>query len=656
MKDKIVQILKKILDIKENIIEEKIEVPPKKEMWDFAFPTFFLAKELRKNPNIIAQELIEKIEKENNWLFEKIDQAWPYINFFLSKNIYNETFKSIYKKEVKEKHNQKIIIDYIGANVWKPLHIWHMCTPNLWQAIINTYKKLWYDVRWDSHIWDWWIIFWKLIVAYQHFWNEQKLKEDAVEHLFQLYVKITSIIETSQKIQTLWEHIYYILWDDDEKVEEIFIKANWQFKVLDNVKYEWKNHVIPWNNSIEDIYNALLYIKNNNIIQDTFYLDQIDNINKDFVYNITDTNIHSAFYDLSSWDEKYISYWKLFTKESIEAMQKQLDKINVKPDYNIWESFYEWLNLPKLENYPDLKHSMKDIVQELIEKNIATKNEDGSVWVEFENLPSCILAKRNGTHGYLASDLAWIKYRVEEFKADKIIYFVDVRQKLHLQQAFTIAKKAWWVDNTELVHASNGFVKLEDGAMSTRKWKIIKLDKLLDTAIEYAQNILKEKWKEDKKLAEIIWIWAIKYEYLRKNRELDITFKWDEFMTFEWNSAPYIMYTYTRWKSILEKSLFDIKQKINIFNFTEKEEFELIKKLWDYKNILHKTIYENYPHILANYIYELTKIFNSFYANIDVLWENNEQRKTSKLALIEQTVETIKDWFNILGINVPEKM
>lgn len=567
MKSNVVQILKNILDIKEKIIEDKIEIPPKKEMWDFAFPTFFLAKKYKKNPNIIAKEIIDKIE--NDWSFKKIEQAWPYINFFLKDDIYNEIFKNIYKQKIKEKHNKKIVIDYIGANIWKPLHIWHMCTPNLWQAIINAYRKLWYTVYWDSHIWDWWIIFWKLIVAYKHFWNEQKLKENAVEHLFELYVKSTEL----------------------EKEDP-----------------SWKD------------------------------------------------NFQDAFKKLSSWDEEYIKLWKLFTKESIQAMQQQLDKLNVKADYNIWESFYEWLNLPKLGNYPDLKHSMKDVVQELIEKNIATKNEDGSVWVEFENLPSCILRKRNGTHGYLASDLAWIKYRVEEFKADKIIYFVDVRQKLHLQQAFTIAKKAWWVKNVELIHAHNGFVKLIDGAISSRKWKIIRLEELLKKAVEYAQNILKEKGKEDKKLAEIIWIWAIKYEYLRKNRELNITFKWDEFMTFEWNSAPYIMYTYTRWKSILNKSWIDINNKINIFTFADKEEFELIKKLWEYKNVLKKTVSENYPHILANYIYELTKLFNSFYVNIDVLWEKNNHRKTSKLALIEQTVDTIQDGFNILGIDLPEKM
>lgn len=579
MKEKIAKIVSSILNSDENIIKDKIEIPPKKEMWDFAFPTFFLAKELKKNPAIIAWELAEKIKNKNSWFFSKVEQSWPYINFFLSNNYYSELFKKLLEESLENENNKNktIIIDYIWANVWKPLHIGHMCTPNLGQAIINTYKKLWYNVISDSHIWDWWIIFWKLIVAYQNFWDEKKLKENAVQHLFELYVKASS---------------------------------------LEEEKKSWKE------------------------------------------------KYQEAFKKLSLWDKKYISYWQKFTQESIKSMQKQLDKLNVKADYNIWESFYEWLDLPKLENYPDLIWSMKDIVKELIEKWIAIKNKDNSVWVIFPeelNIPSTILQKRNWTTWYLASDLAAIKYRINNWNPDKIIYFIDVRQSLHLQQVFKISDLAWWTKNTRLIHAGNWFVKLEDGAMSTRKWKIIKLEELLSESINKAKKIILEKrkdiWEEElEKLSKIIWIWAIKYEYLRKNRELDITFRWNEFMTFEGNSAPYIMYAYTRWKSILEKNPIDILNKINNFTFTNTEEFELIKKIWDYKQILIKTIEWHYPSILANYIYELTKTFNTFYTNIKVLSEKDEEKKLSRLALIKKTVDTIKDWFDILGIKLPEKM
>jgi len=579
MKSKIAKIISDILKINEKIIEDKIEISPKKEMWDFAFPTFFLAKELKKNSLLITEELIKEIKQKDISMFSHIEQVWPYINFFISKNYYIDLFKKILDEKIEDKNNKHktIFIDYIWANVWKPLHIWHMCTPNLGQAIINTYKILGYNVISDSHIWDWWIIFWKLIVAYQNFWDEQKLKKNAVEHLFELYVKASEL--------------------------------------------EQKDH--SWNEKYQQ-----------------------------------------AFKQLSLQDKKYIEFWKKFTQESIKSMQKQLDRLHVKADYNIWESFYEWLNLQISKNYHDLIWNMKDIINELLEKKIATKNEDESIWVIFEeelNIPSTILQKKNLTTWYLASDLAALKYRIYYWNPDKIIYFVDIRQSLHLKQVFTIAKLAWWIKNTELIHAKNGFVKLEDGAMSTRKWKIIKLEKLLDESKKKAQKIILEKRpdinkKELEDLSEIIWIWAIKYEYLRKNRELDITFKWDEFMTFDWNSAPYIMYTYIRWKSILEKIELDIKNKINKFHFENEEEFELIKKLSQYKNILEKTANEIYPHKLANYIYDISKLFNNFYVNISILQEKNENKKISKIYLTKKTIDTIKNWFDILWIELPEKM
>jgi arginyl-tRNA synthetase len=564
-----------------------LSVPPKPEMGDFAFGVFPLAKVYRKNPNEIAQELLEKINSNKPDFIEKVEQAWPYLNFFLSKDAYSDLFKKLLEEEILNPENKKrtIFVDYIWANVWKPLHIWHMCTPNLWQAIINVYRKLGYNVISDSHIWDWWIIFWKLIVAYKNWWDEEKLKENAVEHLFQLYVKATKMEEEDSS----WKERY-----------------------------------------------------------------------------------QEAFKKLSSWEQEYVDLWALFTKESILSANKQLSKLNVKPDYNIGESFYEWLNLPKLEDYPDLIRAMKDIVKELLEKQIATKNEDNSVGVVFPDelkIPSTILQKKNWTHGYLASDLAAVKYRIYNWAPEKIIYFVDVRQSLHFKQVFAISKLAWWtrwVDKkldkeVELIHAPNGFVKLKDGAMSTRKGKIIKLEELLNESILRAKKIILEKRpdlsdQELEDLAEIIWIWAIKYEYLRKNRELDIVFDWDQFMTFEWNSAPYIMYSYVRWLSILDKNNIDNTLKLDKYIFETKQEQELVKKLSEYKNTLEETANKYYPHILANYIYELTKLFNNFYNNVPVLAEKDENKKLSRLALIKKTTDTIKDSFDLLGIKLPKKM
>ncbi len=582
MEDKIISLLKDLIKSQYDIEIDniKLEIPPKKELWDFAFGAFLLSRDLKRNPNQIANEIKDILL--SNDLIEKASVEWPYLNIFVNKSSFNDLFLSTYSDDYFNKissfwDNKKIVIDYIWANVGKPLHIGHMCTPNQWQAMINAYKKLWYDVISDSHIGDWWIIFGKLIAAYKLWWEESRLKENAVDYLLELYVKITS------EIEEVWEEL-------EQKTRD-------EFKLL------------------------------------------------------------------SSWDTESIELWRKFTSYSIDAMNQQLARLNVKPDYNIWESFYEGLWLPKMEDYPDLKYDMHFIVNELVWKNIATKNEDNSVWVNFDEskkIPSCILQKRDWTHGYLASDLAAIKYRVENWNPEKIIYFVDVRQQMHLKQAFDIANSAWWLKNTELFHAYNWFISLKDWAMSTRKGRIIKLDALLDESEKRAKNIILEKrddisWEELDNLSKIIWTWAIKYWYLKKSRESDVIFDWDEFMSFEWNSWPYIQYAYVRSIRILENFWDDIDIKHNIV-FENDEETDLIKTLSNYSDILIESTKTNSPHILCKYAYSLTKSFNSFYNNVHILNEEDLDKKLSRLKLVKLFWIILKDTFSILWIDMPNKM
>ena len=583
MKQKLENEILLIIKNKYNIVVDKLWLrePPKKEIGDFAFNCWVLAKGLKKNPNLIAEEILSDI----NWIdiidISVIDGS--YINIKLNKNLFSNLFNSIYSDKDnliwnKEYNNKTIVIDYIWANVWKPMHIWHMCTPNQWQVLINLYKKLWYKVISDSHIWDWGIIFGKLILAYKLWWDENKLKENAVDYLLELYIKIT---------------------EETEKDELLEQKIRNEFKLL------------------------------------------------------------------SKGDSDSVKLWKIFTSFSIDAMKTQFDRLNIEYDYDIWESFYEWLNLPKMQNYPDLKWDMHSIVNELIEKWIATQNNDNSVWVEFDKntkIPSCVLQKRDWTHWYLASDVAWIKYRMDNWNPEKIVYFIDSRQQLHLKQAFTIAKNAWWLDNTELFHAFNWFISLKDGAMSSRKGRIIKLDKLLDEAESRAEKIILEKredieWEELKNLSKIIWIWAIKYWYLKKSREIDVIFDWDEFMSFEWNSGPYIQYAYVRSIRILEKANYDTIDTLNNdWKLEFSEEIELIKIIWNYDDILVKVTKTNSPHILCKYTYDLTKAFNSFYNNIHILSEEDENKKIMRLKIVELFWLVLKDSFKILGIDMPDKM
>jgi arginyl-tRNA synthetase len=628
--------LKKII---ENIYTLKVETislsnPPKPELWDYAFGCFLLARDTKKAPPQIAIEIKAYFdEHKSEYLdIESMEVASGYLNIKVANSAFTKVFlEALSNGEIFanfEKKDETIIVDYIGANVGKPLHIGHMCTPNIWQSLVNLYKKLGYNVIGDSHIGDWGIIFWKLILAYKLWGDEAKLKENAIDHLLELYIKITEEIE-------------------DEKNSGV---------CDDEDKEKWES--------------------------EHFLLEE---------------GTREEFKILSEGDKDSIKMWEKITKESIRFMNIQLARLNVKPDYNIGESFYEGLGLPKMEDYPDLKWDMQSIVLELIEKWVATKNEDGSVGVIFPDetkLPSCILQKRDGTHGYLASDLAAIKYRSENWSPAKIVYSVDIRQELHFKQAFYIAKAVGWLNYSvisnevrnplnidwsknssisdsslhsewqnweiQLFHAANGFISLKDGAMSTRTGKIIRLEALLDEAESRAEKIILEKrqdiqGEELKKLSRIIWIGAIKYGYLSKSRLTNVVFDWDEFMTFEGNSGPYIQYAYVRAKSVLWDNV-PTSENTNSASFEFTEEKELLKSLLEYKNILLQASRENFPHIIAGYAYELTKKFNSLYAKVPLQNEPDEAKRNLRLLLVDTFAQILKDAFSILAIDMPERM
>ena len=196
--------------------------------------------------------------------------------------------------------------------------------------------------------------------------------------------------------------------------------------------------------------------------------------------------------------------------------------------------------------------------------------------------------------------------------------------------------------------------------MSTRKWKIIKLEDLLNESKNRARKIILEKRQdfseeELENLSRIIWIWAIKYGYLKKSRENNVVFDWDEFMTFEGNSGPYIQYSYVRAKKILSKVWEKLDLK-NIWKFDFDEEIALVKLLSGYKNILQETAEKNMPHVLCAYVFELTKAFNSLYNSVNILWEDDFWKKNLRILLVDLFAKILKDCFDILAIEMPEEM
>jgi len=606
-----------------------LSAPPKPEHWEYCFGVFTLAKTLWKSPNIIAEEIATALRSDTD-NFTQVNTIGGYVNLSCTAGVWLDilntilcpviaTEEAIHASETtgslrssRWQKQKTIVVDYIGANAGKPLHIGHLCTPSVGQAICNIYNHLGYRVIGDSHFGDWGGIFGKLIHGWKEYakinWEEQNLnylKCSGVQYLLDIYQWIhnqtwNASISAEAKLQA----------------EEVERQCRNEFQYL-----SWIGIDLP---------------------------------------NPKELKHH----------EENVELWKRFTSISITEVEKKLDLLNVHATYNIGESFYEWLGLPRPNNedYPDLQWNMKDIVKELIEKWVATQNEDGSVGVVFSEeskLPSCILQKKDGTGLYLTSDLAAIKYRLTNgWNPSKIIYSVDVRQQLHLKQAFTIAKMAWpelteWV---EFFHAFNGFIKLREWAMSTRHGTVIFLEKLIEEGEERTRVVLEEKWRTgDNKLSsediQAITVGAIKYSYLSQDREKDVTFDWDKALSFEGNSGPYIQYACVRAAKVAKTE--NIKPKnIDIQNMEfSPYDTALIRTLSEMEGKIQDTASKYKPHTLALYCYDLAVCFNSFYVHTPkILEESDKNLKYLRLNLCRLVSERLTLGFNLLGIKMPSEM
>lgn len=612
----------------------EISPAPKKELGEYCIGVFQLTKIVGKAPNMIAEELAQELGKHTD-TFVSTNSIGGYVNFFLTDSVWWEIFSWIGKNTTEKAENKTIVVDYIGANAGKPLHIWHLCTPSVGQTICNIYDYLGYNVIGDSHFGDWGGIFGKLIYAWKNLITEESL----LNHTDTLVGKT---------------------------IDEITI---WRDTKLDNNGISF---LLELYQAFHEILNTSLQIGNNNSNTEGFSEIKTEQEKREKWARMEFQYLSWVGTDLSNLEERKhheenVALWKRFTSISISEIEIKLDELNVHATYNIGESFYEWLGLrPNNEDYPDLKYAMKDIVQELITKWIATQNEDGSVGVVFPEetkIPSCVLQKKDGTGLYLTSDLAAIKYRLTNgWNPSKIIYCVDVRQQLHLKQAFWIAKAAWpelGVENIEFFHAFNGFIKLKDGAMSTRHGTVIFLEDLIKEGFTRTKNILTEKWRSlsDDNI-QAITIGAIKYSYLAQDREKDVVFDWDKALNFEWNSGPYIQYAYVRAKKILPDNFNKTKEQID---FTESElstyDKSLIQSIIRMDDIIQETANKYKPHILAGYSYELAVNFNSFYVHTPkILEENNDSLRLLRLSLCSQFVQQIKLCFELLGIKMPTEM
>ncbi|MCM2678312.1 arginine--tRNA ligase [Echinimonas agarilytica] len=361
---------------------------------------------------------------------------------------------------------------------------------------------------------------------------------------------------------------------------------------------------------------------------------------------------------LQGGDEYCLKMWRKLVDITMVQNQNNYDRLNVSlsNDDVMGESLYN----PMLPN----------IVEDLLGQGLAVE-DDGAIVVFLEEFKGkdgeamgVIIRKRDGGYLYTTTDIACAKYRVETLNADRVLYFIDSRQAMHLQQAWSIARKAGYVgDHVSLEHCAFGMMLGKDGKpFKTRSGGTVKMVDLLDEAQERATALIAEKSndlneQERSTVASAVAMGAVKYADLSKNRTTDYIFDWDNMLTFEGNTAPYLQYAYTRIQSIFRKADITPEQLQGTLNLTEAAEQALAQKLTQLSDVVNNVAAKSSPHLLCTYLFELSGQFMSFYEACPVNKDGvSANERNSRLILCGATAKVLKTGLSLLGIATLERM
>ncbi len=532
-----------------------------------------LAKPFKMAPRLLAEKLLDCLHKEMT--IAKVELAGPgFINFKMKGDLLQENLNTLWIESqsgrIKKTHPLKIIVDYSSPNLAKEMHVGHLRSTIIGDAIARVLDYQGHDVIRQNHVGDWGTQFGMLLA---HFDDEQKAHAGSV--------KLTDL-ETFYKSAKL-------RFDQDAA----FAERSRQWVVL-----------------------------------------------------------------LQSGDKHCLKMWKTFIHLSLSHCQDIYERLGVQlsPNDVRPESAYN--------------RDLPIVIEELKQKALLVEHEaaqcvfmDAFKGKDGETLP-VIVQKKDGGFLYASTDLAAIRYRQQMLHADRILYVVDARQALHFQQIFALAKLAGYASpSLQLEHVSFGMVLDKSGRpYKSRDGGVTKLADLLDEAEKRAYELIKSKQtaaypeSELKQMASVIGIASVKYADLSKHRSSDYVFDWDAMISFEGNTAPYLLYAYTRIYSLFQKANMKEEELSYDFKLRADKEIELAKQLIQFSEVIDMVGLKATPHLLCTYLYELAGIFSSFYESCPILNQDDVELKESRLKLAALTANVLRQGLDLLGIPVLNRM
>lgn len=550
----------------------QLDRPRDKSHGDFATNlALTLAKPAKSNPRQLAEQIIAALPQ--NTLIAKTDIAGPgFINFTIAQDQLKQQLQAMFDSErlaVDETSDKRtIVIDYSSPNLAKEMHVGHLRSAIIGDAVSRVSEFLGHKVIRQNHVGDWGTQF-GMLLAYMEALDNQEAEYE-LSNLETFYKAAKQRFDDSEAFAN--------------RARELVVK-------------------------------------------------------------------------LQSGDDYCLRLWNQFIEVSLSHCQEVYDRLGVKLTRNdvMAESAYN--------------DRLPGVIEHLKARGLLVEDQgaqcvflDEFKGKEGEPLP-IIVQKKGGGYLYATTDLAAIQYRQKELGGDYLMYFVDARQSLHFEQIFTLARKAGFIEgDIRTQHFGFGTVMGKDGKpYKSRDGGVTKLADLLDEAERRALELLQQKSsdlteQQQQEIAKVVGISSVKYADLSKNRTSDYIFDWDLMLTFEGNTAPYLLYAFTRVNSIfsrLGEQGFDDSVP---FVLEDERELALANQLVRFNEVVHQVYDKAMPHFLCGYLFDLAGRFSSFYEACPILNQDDAQLRNSRLKLARLTANTLQQGLQLLGIPTLEKM
>ncbi|WP_410769763.1 arginine--tRNA ligase [Fontibacillus sp. BL9] len=574
------QIAAKVSSLLDGISEEEVqamlEYPPDDSMGDISLPCFKLSKRLRKSPGAIADELeagFRGKENEGPGNIARTSSVSGYLNFHLnpaviSGQVIHEILisgESYGSQTIGQ--GKTIVIDFSSPNIAKPFHVGHLRSTVIGNALYQIYSYLGYTCIGVNHLGDWGTQFGKLITAYRHWGEPERLEAGAIDELLSLYVRF------------------------HEEAER--------------------------DNGLED-------------------------------------EARSWFVKTEQGDPEALQLWREFVDLSLAEFEKIYKLLGVRFDFMTGESFYN--------------DKMEPVIHELKQKGLLEK--DGGAWLvrlEDYDMAPALMLKQDGSSLYHTRDVAAALYRKNTYQFHKAVYVTDYSQSLHFRQWFKVVELMGYDWAEDLVHVPFGRVSLEGASLSTRKGNVVKLEDLLEQAVLKIKNIIESKnpgLENKEEVARQVGVGAVIFNDLSGNRIKDIVFSWEDALSFEGETGPYVQYTYARACSVLRKGYGEREEEateaksdsiLDPALLNGEAEFALVKQLSLFTERVEQAAVKMEPSIVTRYLVDTAQAFNRFYHHCPILTGDPDLRE-ARLALVKGVQITLSNGLKLIGLQAPERM